>query len=265
MNTEKKIKYEAKQTLKGNFSKIIASCGFICVCMMTLSFCASLILLYLKVISTSSNQIVHGKEWIYTTVFALFGVAVYFISPLINGVYRMFAQNSQSLNIQVSDMFYYFRNGAMLYFKTLCLNIILALVFVIVTYGLDTYVYTSYLLSGATLLNVDVFSLNYFILLASGIVSVIIKIAIYFLFVHFSLFSYAFDNSKKISYYIFTMLSFSIRNFGKTIKLFSGFIGWILLCFFVVPALYVFPYLFNSLATSAKWLFALDKDRGLLC
>lgn len=40
----------------------------------------------------------------------------------------------------------------------------------------------------------------------------------------------------------------------KYVRLFLSFLPWFLLCFFVVPALYVVPYFLASCATSAKWL-----------
>ena len=43
-----------------------------------------------------------------------------------------------------------------------------------------------------------------------------------------------------------------------------SFSGWLLLCFFVVPALYVIPYVSVSALTSAKWLFQLDERRCVI-
>ena len=34
------------------------------------------------------------------------------------------------------------------------------------------------------------------------------------------------------------------------------------LCFFVVPAFYVLPYISTSFATSAKWLISIEKGRN---
>ncbi len=53
-----------------------------------------------------------------------------------------------------------------------------------------------------------------------------------------------------------------VKNFGNTMKLYFGFAGWIALCFFVVPAFYVLPYISTSFATSAKWLISIEKGRN---
>lgn len=46
------------------------------------------------------------------------------------------------------------------------------------------------------------------------------------------------------------------RNTMRYIKLLLSFLPWFLLCFFVVPALYVIPYFQASCAVSAKWMRA---------
>lgn len=35
-------------------------------------------------------------------------------------------------------------------------------------------------------------------------------------------------------------------------------LGWIALCFFIIPTLYVVPYLAVTLMNSARWLFAMN-------
>ena len=46
------------------------------------------------------------------------------------------------------------------------------------------------------------------------------------------------------------------RNTIRYAKLLLSFLPWFLLCFFVVPALYVIPYFGASCAVSAKWMRA---------
>ena len=100
------------------------------------------------------------------------------------------------------------------------------------------------------------------VLILAMAISVIIKVLIYLVFVHYPLNAYAQDESKSVVKYAFGYIGFSLRNLWKTIKLIFSFIGWIALCFFVVPAFYVLPYILVSMSYSAKWLFTLNRNRG---
>lgn len=263
MSTEQTIRIQAKQSLKGNWGLLIAAVIFISIIMLFLNSVSNVIGLFFKVFDTDTGMVLNNKQWIYQIISCGMAVPALLATPLINGAYKMFYNISQNSKTEMSDLFYYFR-GMSRYLKTLSLNILISLMYFVISYGLDCYAYVS-AFSGKSLQNGLTTDIMTLALLGAMVVSVAIKFLAYFIFVHFVLFAYAQDDSKKVLHYVFGICSFSVKHLGETIKLLFTFLGWIALCFFVVPAFYVLPYIMTSFATSAKWLFALEKDRGLLC
>lgn len=263
MSTEKTIRNQAKQSLKGNWGTLIAALLFISAILLFISSISSIVAVILKVFDTSDGTIYESKMWLYNVINGCAAIPILFASPLINGAYKMFFNVSQNSNTDMSDLLYFFKDKSR-YFKTLGLNIVIAIAYFVISYGLDCYAYVSAFF-GRSLQNGFSADAMSFALLGAMVVSVAIKFLAYFIFVHFALFAYAQDESKGIMHYAFGMCGFAFKHLGETIKLLFTFLGWIALCFFVVPAFYVLPYIMNSFATSAKWLFALEKDRGLLC
>ena len=92
-----------------------------------------------------------------------------------------------------------------------------------------------------------------FVILAS-VVSVIWKLLIFIFFIHYPLAAFALDDSRGIFRYLFCYIGFSFRHCGALIRLLLSMLGWIALCFFVVPAVYSIPYLEVALMNSARWL-----------
>ena len=263
MSTEKVIKNQAKDSLKNNWSVIIAA---------VLAVCAVIILIdalmygfgfFTKSIDTDTGLVKEGKKLTFTFVaYGALTVAI-LVSPLINGLFKMFGNTSLYNRTEISDLFYFFKGGHR-YFKTLFINITLLFFYSVLAYGLDAYSYACYVL-GASLQSGFSFDSDTLILIVFFIASVIIKVIIYLLFVHFPLVAYSFDDSLPVSKYMFGYIGFSFRHFAKTIKLVISFIGWIILsCAFVVPAFYTLPYLMTTMTTSAKWLFSLERNRGVI-
>lgn len=263
MKTETIIKKQAKDALKGNWPTLIAAVLFICTIFVLLENIVNLFDVGLKIVSVDSGQVIKGKEPLYVCINGFALLMFVFVCPLINGVIKIFYDVSKGLKADISSLFFYFSN-AKLYFTTVLLDLILLIVYSVLSYGLDVYAYAS-LLTRSSLSSGFEFSVTNALLFAALIVSVAVKILAYFLFVHFSLFAYADDCSKSIGFYTYKLFGFSTAHFGASIKLLFGFIGWGALCFFVVPAFYVLPYMAESFAMSSKWLFALKNDRGLLC
>ncbi|MGN1432093.1 MAG: hypothetical protein ACI4XI_00180 [Ruminococcus sp.] len=263
MSTEKVIKNQAKDSLKNNWSVIIAA---------VLAVCAVLILIdalmygfgfFTKSIDTDTGLVKEGKKLTFTLIACGALAAAVLLSPLINGLFRMFCNTSLYNHTEITDLFFFFR-GAHRYFKTLVINITLLFIFSVLSYGLDVYSYTTYAL-GASLKSGFQLDINTFILIGAFLISVIIKVIIYLLFVHFPLVAYSFNDSLPASKYMFGFIGFSFRHFAKTVKLVLSFIGWIVLsCAFIVPAFYTLPYLMTSLTTSARWLFSLERNRGVI-
>ena len=87
-------------------------------------------------------------------------------------------------------------------------------------------------------------------------VGVLWKLFVFLFFIHYPLAAFAIDDSRGIFRYVFGYIGFSFRHGGALIKLLLTMLGWISLCFFVVPMIYVVPYLETALMNSARWLMA---------
>ena len=263
MSTEKVIKNQAKDSLKNNWSVIIAAVLAVCVIMLLIHALLYGFGFFAKAIDTDTGLIKEGKKLIFSIAACSALTVAILISPLINGLFKMFCNTSLYSRTEISDLFFFFK-GAKRYFKTLVINITLIFIFSVLSYGLDAYSYACYLL-GASLKSGFSFDFNTLLLILFFIVSVIIKAIIYLIFVHFPLVAYSFDDRLPATKYMFGYIGFSFRHFACTLKLVLSFLGWIVLsCAFVVPAFYALPYLFTSLTTSAKWLFSLERNRGVI-
>ena len=263
MSNEKVIKNQAKDSLKNNWSVII--CAVLAVCAVVLLIDALMygFGFFTKSIDTDTGLVKEGKKLIFTLVACGALAVTILVSPLINGLFKMFCNTSLYNRTEISDLFFFFM-GAHRYFKTLVINITLLFIFSVLSYGFDVYSYACYVL-GASLKSGFSFDFNTLILIVFFIVSVIIKVLIYIIFVHFPLVAYSFDDGLPASKYMFGFIGFSFRHFAKTVKLAVSFFGWIVLsCALIVPAFYALPYLMTSMTTSAKWLFSLERNRGVI-
>ncbi len=263
MSTEKVIKNQAKDSLKHNWSVIIAAIITICVVIILIDALMYGFGFFTKSIDTDTGLVREGKKLTFTLIACgALSVAI-LISPLINGLFKMFCNTSLYNRTEITDLFFFFK-GTHRYFKTLVINITLLFIFSVISYGLDVYSYACYVL-GASLNSGFSFDFNTLILIVFYIFSVIIKVLIYLLFVHFPLIAYSFDDSLPATKYMLGFIGFSFRHFADTAKLVLNFLGWIVLsCAFIVPAFYALPYIMTSMTTSAKWLFSLERNRGVI-
>lgn len=262
MSTEKIIKQQAKHLLNGNWSIIIAATVFVCVIPIAL-FTFSDFICVLTGVYNDNGELIQNMQAVYQLINGIAVTILLFLSPAVNGLVKMFCNTALYGKTKMSDLFLYFSNKTS-YFTTFIFNMIIISVAFTLGYGLDVYNYTSQI-TGCTIDGTLEFNYTTVLLAASMLISVIIKIFIYFIFVHYPLIAYSTFDNLPVTKCIFSMYAFSLRHLGQTLKLAFGFIGWAALCFFVVPAFYVFPYVITSACVSAKWLFLLDRDRGVLC
>ena len=262
MSTEKAIKNQAKESLRGNTLTVIAAIVFFCVILIAADSLTSLAAEVTQA-AFADTQSEWLRQPVLTVLCGVVFIAVFLLSPIVNGIFKMFCNIALYNKTELSDMFFYFRSPAA-YLKTCELNIFLTAFYMILSYGFDIYHY-AVTIAGRDLQDATEFGIIEITLAAALVLTVVIKILIYLIFVHYQLLAYAMFDNIPVAKAAFGMFGFSLRHLGAAIKLLASFIGWIALCFFVVPAFYVLPYLLASMSTSAKWLFSLDKDRGLLC
>lgn len=265
MSTEKSIKQQSKKLLAGNWSSIISAVVFVCVILIAVDTLCTLTSFLLGVYN-GSGEPVYTEESIKLSNYINIGgyVVLFFLSPFLNGLFKMFSNVSLYGKTEICDVFFYFKN-AYKYFKTCLINLILFSIFAVFSKLTDMGYHCLESAVGKSFTNFTNFDIISFMLFCVILVVIALKIMFYLIFINYQLFTYAVFDNISIFKCIFGMYGFVFRHLGSAIKLVFSFSGWILLCFFVVPAFYVLPYLAVSMANSAKWLFAYDKDRGLLC
>lgn len=267
MSSEKIIKNQAKTSLKGNWLTLIASLLFAFTVALAITQLYSLLLVAFDIIDINTEEIKSGG---FPLLFAIsVGVIIFsfFLTPIINGVIKMFCDISKGKKAEIKDIFYYFK-GSKRYFKTLYINLLLFLSFYAFSNIFDLYLYFK-LFTGRALNDGHSFDFLSLSLILAFIFSVIIKILVYLVFIHYPLIAYSYNesisNKNNAFADTFGLLKFSFVNLSTTINLFLSFTGWLLLCFFVVPAFYVLPYLLTACTTSAKWLLLSYGYKEALC
>ena len=229
MSRERIIKQQARESLRGNITALIA--GFLALAVMgVIIFDVPVFAAYLLNLVDAESGEVTGDSflWYLLLEFGALVLAAVF-SPLINGFPRR-------------------------YFRTLAVNMGLCALYSLLTAPLA--------IAGRLLGDV---------LPAPAITAVLViwQIFVYIFFIHYPLAAYAINDSRQAYYYVFGFIGFSFRYSGALIKLiFSmlgwialwifSMLGWIALCFFIIPTLYVVPYLAVTLMNSARWLFAMN-------
>lgn len=263
MSTEKIIKNQAKVSLKGNWTLLIVSIMFALIIVIAVQQLASLILVILGAVELESGDIKEDMQLLSYGVLGILYAIAFFLTPIVNGIIRMFCNISKGKSIEISDMFYFFK-GVKRYFKTIFLNFILTFIYFSISSLFDLYNLIS-ISTGRSINDGHSFDFLSTSLILAYLFSIIAKVLVYFIFIHYPLIGYSFYDNISIRKCIFELWGFSLNILGTTINLFLSFAGWILLCFFVVPAIYVLPYIITSFTTSAKWLLPEEEIKEVLC
>lgn len=250
MSISQKIRTQAKDSLKGNWSTALIALFVLLAFLLgifSLAMLPAYILTVMKV-----NEII-----ITLCVIAVAVTALIFTSPVINGYMKFHFKLSETKNADVSTVFDFFREKK--YFKTIWLNInmffrsLVPLYIVIVSLNIFTCTLDKVYNNPMTLLLNIIVVVIWSVALALNIITDSIKYAI----VHCL---YIDNPNEKISYYFKTAKIINQRHFNNNVKLFISYLPWFLLCYFTLPVLYVAPYYTTGIATSAKWLIKLHKD-----
>lgn len=262
MKPESYIKEQARQALRGNMSKLLAAAGVTALAFLLLEYLEYLVLLLCGVVDVNTEEVAGGNELLQILITVVYTCVVMLASPLVNGFVRMAMSTAVKKECQSLDVFYYFRSTHR-FFKTVILNLLLFLLFFVVSSALNVGGYLQVLLP--EVFNAEPsLTAEGFLTVFMGFVSAVFRVLAYMLLVHYPLLSYACDDSKTIVEYAFVTIPFSFRHFWQLFRLMLSFAGWFALCFFVVPALYVLPYFAVAAANSARWLFEMERSGGRL-
>ena len=253
------VRSQARQTLKGNYAAAVAAFA---VLLLPVFIITGLNYITETFVAMCSDRAI-VQNVIQITVFTPLTIIVCALfSPLINGFLHASANAALKNSCSTLDLFYYF-GSVTRYFKTLVINMLVFLLFAVSTSALDLEKYFRVFFKEQVPGSLG-FDPDSFMIIFVGVITILIRILLYLFFVHFPLTAYAFNEDLGVSECVFVMMGFSAKNFWKTFRLLISFSGWLLLCFFVVPALYVIPYVSVSALTSAKWLFQLDERRCVI-
>ena len=262
MNKEKLIKNQALTALKGSWLVLIAMALMISAVIIAISGMGSIAQIITKSVDVSTGLAKSGREFIFSLINGLTFAVMFFFSPLINGFFKSAYTVAHNEIPSFWELFAFFKSPA-LYFKAVLLNLILVLIMAAAVFAfgfgyLITIITDSLRTDNEAVITLLTAVLNIFF----GSISVLLISFVYLFFVNYAMFLFV-DNPNTNVFYCFGRgLRMFVKNFGNTMRLYFSFIGWIALCFFVVPAFYVLPYISTSFATSAKWLISIEKGRN---
>ncbi len=252
MNKNKVIKQQARLLLKGNWVPVISSFVIVILALLAVVYTQYTVLYAFDQIN-ADGELYKSFSFTLLITAAATAAALTLISPLVNGAVRLCAKLTLDRTANISEMFYFFKSFQ-IYAKTAFLNFIIFWFYIILSSALNPYLYASALM-GVTLEDKGVGSdPRGWILAAAFAVSVIIDLLLYLIVLHYPLLVYAFEPQRGVCGCTVLLLPFIFRNLGKALSLTISFFGWALLCFFVVPVLYVAPYYAVASADSVKWM-----------
>lgn len=255
MSIERIIRFQARLKLKNNgFATALFGFAFIMVFFMLYQNTAFLTLTLSSIAITS----VPGE--IVTVVVSLICYAViltltFMALPVVFGYIRMFSTDKGSYNI--ADVFFFFSSPA-IYFKSVLLafNFFLRIIWMFILLLLPVGIFNICEKPFLKLMSKNMYTVINNSLVILTIIAIIVYSLRYFLVIR--LFSE--NTSKKINSYFKESVYLMNGNKAKVLKLFFSFTPWILLCFTVLPILYVLPYVMQAMSLSGKYILELSRN-----
>ena len=243
MQKEKIVKQQAREALRGNFSILIAGLAALVVTFLMVLYLGYLIEIPLGIIDAETEEIKDSMQTYDLLVTLGQSFLLMALSPMLNGWLHTAARAVISGKSEMSDLFYFF-GSAVRYFKTVVLNLSLCVLAAALITPLEVVK--------------NIFFNDDFGGAIMSAVMIVWGLFVYMILVHYPLFLYAVDDGKPVWHYAIGLVGFSFRHFGALLRLLFSMIGWIALCFFVVPVIYVAPYLITACANSARWLAIIE-------
>ncbi len=242
------VRKQARITLKGNYVAAVAAFLILLSPLFILEALGTVIDMLL-VQTVSDKQTLELMEILILTPICI--AAVVLLSPLFNGYVRLFYQAAYTKKMNMNDVFYYF--SAERYQNTLHLNMLmivrmifpallcflplLAYYFICLRYmedfiGTVLYLDAAFLLTALSMILLILYALKYYLV--------------------FTL--YCEDETADVRQLIRTSKAMMKELKSSAAHLIFSFIPWMLLCLLILPALYVIPYMTQSLCIGAKWM-----------
>ncbi|MBQ7505599.1 MAG: DUF975 family protein [Ruminococcus sp.] len=256
MSTEKIIRSQAKKSLNGNWTAAVSGLFVLLAEVLLVAVFYSMLTGLTGIYE--GEKLKSGSEPIVIIILVLTIIFAFALSPFENGFYRLCYNIAGDRSDGLRDVFYFF-SGTKQYFKALQFNIFITLKKLLYTLiGFAPYIIFEIIKSlalgtnpGASL--TQAFGIMEAVALAvCAVAAIIINIRIIipkFVFVD-NFEANVFDIARAISK----------KHLKEYYKLIATFIIWILSCMFVLPGLYVIPYMTTSLGTTSKWLINMYKE-----
>lgn len=244
MEIEKKIRTQARGALVGKWSTAVAGL-FVVFGVISIAAC----LLFAGVsgfdVYNEDDVLRQGSEPILCAVIGVVFLWLVIMSPIKNGFYRLCFNITNGRPAELSDIFYYFRNG---YFRTLGFNL---RIFIRKLLG-ALFCFSLYILNLFTFQNVILESLYFGIGVTATAIWFVRLLPSQFVFIEFC--------GMRVSDVLRLGSRLGSEHLKDYLLLVFSYIPWVLLCFLVLPALYVIPYMNTALATTSKWLINIFKE-----
>lgn len=250
MSTEKVIKKQSLNLLsKGNWGNTVV--GFLIACIpfilivLSLGFISAILNIF-NFDENSKTYILVDNLMFYASIFVFFE-----ISPIIAGYMRMCYNISKGNDYSLRDLFYYFSNNR----HNKCVRLFIAVMIRLILCMIICLIPTACFTVLAYTINLGSLLVVARILAFAGLVVT----AIYGLKFTIS-FAIYFEDEELECREIIKLTNLFVGDKINTLrKIIFSFLPHILLCFFVVPLIYVVPYVTMALMTNGKWVVNIYK------
>lgn len=253
MSAEKILKRQTKEILaKENWAKSIT--GFLCVL-------SVFVLCFILVDIASVFIPEQPKDGRVVSLVVVFGISLLslilmiLLSPLYTGYIRFIANCKDNDTGDIQDLFYYFAKGK--YINTVQINLLL-----LVRYSV--YIILCALPSIIFLVCMELIP-EYEVLFKIFAVWFIIGgvVGLFFISRLFIMTEYLYVsdfNYRKESEIIRASKYMVKRNYSKVISIHISYIPWLLLCFFVIPVVFVYPYFKHCTLLSYSYIYEMENN-----
>lgn len=262
------VKKQARDYLKGNWGAFVAA-FFVLFIPLAVAECIETCVVFFGIYDINLSQLTDlGNGFplnavVIAAIMVLEIVAFALFLPLLSGITRLASSVADGKDACCADIFYFFKKNK--YLSALHFNLSLAvrkllwifisfipaMVCVVASAAIDK---TD---SGSEVLSVIIGLLG-ILFSALGILMSVCITSKYFLAGY--LYGRS-DGEEKPSVLIRKSIVLMRGNTKKYLSLVMSFLPWILLSFFILPAMYVMPYMEVAFANSAKWIIKMSEQQ----
>ena len=247
MSPQKTIRSQARALLKNKYAPAV--CGFV-ILLIPLYCIDGGVTAVACALSSAGIEKGSLELMITLTAYPLMIIAGALLSPFINGYIRMYYRNAMNAQMDLNDLFYYFNSKRYARALTLDLSLAIRMLLPALLFYLPVIIYSAICNSlDNGFINSVLYKDFYFILsVMSTVLTVLYSLK------YFTVFTLFIEYEEIDSKQLFALSKSVMRGFsGAAAKLIFSYTPWMLLCMFILPALYVVPYMTQGLCLGARW------------